>query len=125
MHLTKTQEGELLQVYGMYFDSYMKGDVKTVATLLDDEYSQIGSAESEVFFNKEDAIQFLNNTIHQVAGNLEMRNRIVKVEQQGNVFMIHKLSDLYALAGDEWIFYSKLILKSFNLKNPSSDNLIS
>ena len=31
MQLTKTQEAELLQVYGKYFDSYMKGDVETVA----------------------------------------------------------------------------------------------
>ena len=57
MQLTKTQEAELLQVYGKYFDSYLSGDVEKVATLLDDEYTQIGSAESEVFFSKKDAVE--------------------------------------------------------------------
>jgi len=57
MQLIKTQEAELLQVYGKYFDSYLSGDVEKVATLLDDEYTQIGSAESEVFFSKKDAVE--------------------------------------------------------------------
>ena len=124
MQLTKTQETELLQLYGTYFDSYMKGDVETVAALLDDEYTQIGSAESEVFFNKKDAVQFLYNTIHQVAGNLEMRNRIVKVEQQGNVFLVHELSDLYVLTNDKWVFYSKFRASTFMHKRNGNWKII-
>jgi len=57
MQLIKTQEAELLQVYGKYFDSYLSGDVEKVATLLNEEYTQIGSAESEVFFSKKDAVE--------------------------------------------------------------------
>jgi len=52
MQLIKTQEAELLQVYGKYFDSYLSGDVEKVAALLNEEYTRIGSAESEVFLVK-------------------------------------------------------------------------
>jgi len=55
MKLSKQQETEIIQAYKVYFDSYIIGDIKTIASLLDDGYNQIGSAETEVFFSKEDA----------------------------------------------------------------------
>ena len=42
---------------------------------MDNQYTQVGSAESEIFFDKKRAIKFLDDTINQVAGKLEMRNR--------------------------------------------------
>ena len=48
-------------MYGKYFDSYLSGDVEKVATLLDEEYTQIGSAESEVFCSKKDAVEIAVN----------------------------------------------------------------
>ena len=49
--MNKQSEAAALQVYVTYFDSYIRGDVKTIELLLDNEYTQIGSAETEVFFN--------------------------------------------------------------------------
>ena len=96
-----------MQAYNAYWNNYMKGDVETMQLLLDEEYTQVGSAEGEVFFNKKDAVQFLYDTIHQVAGKLEMRNRSTKLDYQDNIVLVHELCDLYALTDGEWIFYSK------------------
>ena len=79
MKLSKKEEAAILDVYKTYFDSYIGGDIKTITSLLADDYTQIGSAEAEVFFNKKEAIQFLHQTIDQVAGKAEMRNRMLKV----------------------------------------------
>ena len=107
MKLTKQQEKELMLAYTAYWDSYIKGDVKTMITLLDDDYNQIGSAESEVFFNKKDAVKFLYETIDQVAGKAEMRNRIIKVEPLDEFILINDLFDIYVLIETELSFYSK------------------
>ncbi|MEP7267856.1 MAG: nuclear transport factor 2 family protein, partial [Saprospiraceae bacterium] len=107
MKLTKKLEAEILKVYHEYWNSYLKGDVKKMATLIGDKYTQVGSAESEVFFNKKDAVKFLHDTILQVAGKLEMRNRKVKTEISESAVLINELCDIYALSGTEWIFYAK------------------
>jgi len=107
MKLSKKKEKELMQVYEAYWAEYLKGNVDATQSLLDDSYTQIGSAESEVFASKKEAVQFLVDTIDQVAGKLEMRNRSTKLEQQDHLILIHEFCDLYALADKKWIFYSK------------------
>ena len=107
MKLTKQQEKDAMKVYESYWDNYLKGNVESMVNLLDDDYTQIGSAETEVFFNKKDAVQFLYDTIHQVSGKLEMRNRSTRLEQQDNLILIHELCDIYVLAENKWAFYSK------------------
>src|SRR6476659_11198126 len=107
MNLNKQKQPAIMQVYNAYWDNYLEGDVEAMHSLLDDDYTQVGSAEGEVFSNKKDAVQFLYDTIDQVAGKLEMRNRIIKLELQDNTILIHERCDLYALADEEWIFYSK------------------
>ena len=97
----------MMQVYNAYLDNYLKGDVEAIHPLLDINYTQVGSAESEVFYNKKDAVQFLYDTIDQVSGKLEMRNRMSKMEQHDHIILIQEVCDLYALADKEWIFYSK------------------
>ena len=105
--LTKKAEAEILKVYESYWGHYLKGEVDQMPALLDDSYNQIGSAESEVFSTKQDAVQFLYDTIEQVQGKLEMRKRTVKVEQQGQLVLINETCDLYAFTEKEWVFYAK------------------
>ena len=107
MKLTKKLEPEILKEYNAYWDNYLKGDVESMANLLDDDYTQIGSAETEVFSNKKAAVQFLYDTIDQVAGKLEMRNRSTRLEQQDKLVLIHELCDIYVFTDDKWVFYSK------------------
>jgi len=107
MRLTKKLEKEVINAYEAYFDNYIKGNVEAITFMLDEEYNQIGSAESEVFFNKKDAVKFLYDTIDQVAGKTEIRNRILKVEPVENLILVTDLFDIYALIESDWSFYSK------------------
>ena len=69
--------------------------------------------EGEVFSNKKDAVQFLYDTIDQVAGKLEMRNRKTILEQQDHTILVHEFCDLYVLTDDTWAFYSKFRATTF------------
>ena len=108
MKLTKKLEAEILKVYKAYWDSYITGDSKTMASIIDDDYNQIGSADVEVFFNKKTALKFINDTIDQVAGKAEMRNRVIKIEPLEELILINDFFDIYVLIENEWSFYSKL-----------------
>jgi signal transduction histidine kinase/virulence-associated protein VapD len=107
MNISKQQEVAAIEAYKVYFDSYIGGDIDAITAMLNENYTQIGSAESEVFFNKQEALQFLNKTIDQVAGKAEIRNRVIKCEWLREYVMVIDLFDMYVLADDEWIFYSK------------------
>ncbi len=48
MKISKKAEREILEVYNAYWGNYLKGNVKAMALLLDEKYTQIGSAEGEV-----------------------------------------------------------------------------
>ena len=98
---------EILKLHDLYWFSYLKGDISVMADLLSEEYTQIGSAEREVFFNKNEALQFLYETIHQVAGKFEMRNRNTSIELLNDTFIVYELCDAYALADEKWLFYNK------------------
>ena len=49
----------------------------------------------------------MRDTIHEVAGKLQMRNRSSKLEPQDGVVLVHERCDLYARTGTEWVFYSR------------------
>jgi serine phosphatase RsbU (regulator of sigma subunit)/DNA-directed RNA polymerase subunit N (RpoN/RPB10)/ketosteroid isomerase-like protein len=107
MRLNKKLEQEVLKRYEAYFENYIKGNAEAISSMLDEDYNQIGSAESEVFFNKKDAVKFLYDTIDQVAGKTEIRNRILKVEPVEELILVTDLFDIYALIENDWSFYSK------------------
>ncbi len=107
MKISKKSEKEILEVYNAYWDGYLKGNVKSMASLLDDDYTQIGSAEGEVFFNKKAAVKFLRDTIDQVAGKVDMRNRVIKLEPNTANILVTELTDLYVLIEGEWAFHSR------------------
>ena len=113
MKLTEQSESEIRAVIDTYWASYTNGDVDAMIPLLDDDYTQVGSAEGEVFSNKGDAVQFLFDTIHEVAGNAELRNRITTIEPFSDLVLVSDLCDLYVISGDEWIFYGKFRSSSF------------
>ena len=107
MNLSKQQETQARKAYEVYFDSYIKGDTTSIESMLENNYNQIGSAESEVFFNKQDALKFLHETIDQVAGKTEMRNRTIKIDPLKDYILVTDLFDIYVLVEEDWTFYSK------------------
>ncbi len=107
MKPAKQQEAKARIAHDLYWESYLKGDVETLASLLDNDYTQIGSVEEEVFFTKKDAVQFVVTTIDQIAGNVQMRNRVTKSEPVDDFILFSEQCDLYVLSEGEWTFYSK------------------
>jgi hypothetical protein len=114
--LAKQQEAEALKAHDLYWKSYINGDTKTLASLLDDHYTQIGSVENEVFFYKKDAVRFVKSTIDQIAGNVQMRNRVTNTEPIDEFILVSEQCDFYVLTEREWIFYSKFRASSFMAK---------
>src|SRR5574339_1273405 len=74
MKLTKKLEAEVLKFYKTYWDAYLSGDMKTFASMLDDELTVFGTAVSEVFNNKKEAVKFYHATADQLVGKAQFRN---------------------------------------------------
>lgn len=107
MHLNTSVESAVMELYLAYWESYITGDVDKLASCLDDNYTQVGSAESEVFFNKKEAVQFVRSTIHQVAGKVDMRNRNISLGHLDGLILISEQTDLYFEQDGNWAFYAK------------------
>ncbi|MBI1342039.1 MAG: hypothetical protein GC171_03785 [Terrimonas sp.] len=105
MKLTKKLEAEVLKAYHTYWDSYLGGDIKTFASLLDDNCHIIGSTAHDTFNNKKDAVAFYKATAKEVAGVGEYRNRNITVLPEGNNVMVQEICDYYFLNKKEWHFY--------------------
>ena len=91
MNQTDELKLEILKLHDVYWESYLNGDISAMADLLAEDYTQIGSAEREVFFNKQEAVQFLHETIDQVAGKLKLRNRSTSVRLIDNIFIVYEV----------------------------------
>ena len=107
MKVNTSVESAVMELYLAYWESYITGDVEKLASFLDDSYTQVGSAESEIFFNKNEAVQFVRSTIHQVAGKVEMRNRNISLGQLDGLILISEQTDLYFEQDGNWAFYAK------------------
>ncbi len=112
MKLTNKLEKEVRTVYDSYWESYLKGDITKMSSFMDDDVKVIGSTNGEVFYNKNDAINFYKSTSDQIAGKVELRNRKIKVEPINELILFTEVSDLYILNEDDWTFYSRVRLSS-------------
>ena len=57
MRLTKKLEADILKAYTEVWDAYLRGDMRTFASILDENCYIIGSAAGEVFSNKKAAVK--------------------------------------------------------------------
>ena len=96
MKLTKKEETRLIEVYKSYWDGYLTGDVLNMSALLDDKNTQVGSADGEVFFNKADAVQFLRDTIDQIAGKAQIRNSAIKLALPNSI--VYSIISLFSFS---------------------------
>jgi signal transduction histidine kinase len=113
MQLTLQQIAEARKVYDLYWDSYQKGDVDTFAATLDDNFEMIGTSENEICHNKEEGIEFFKGQAEELIGSVEMRNRQINAIPVGDMVLTNEMCDIYALAGTDWIFYSKIRISTW------------
>lgn len=105
MKLTKKLEAEVLALYKDYWDAYLKGDLKTFASYLDENIVVYGTAVGEIFTNKKDAVKFYTETADQMTGKADFRNRTFKLKANRETIVIFEQSDLYVLMDGVWTFY--------------------
>src|SRR5215203_1174407 len=118
MKLTKKLEAEILKAYSEIWDAYLRGDMRTFASILDENCYIIGSAAGEVFKNKKAAVKYYNSTAEQITGKAQFRNRKIKVMPVEGGFMVNEASDFYLLIDDHWTFYGPARISSlFHKKN--------
>src|SRR5688572_18336331 len=107
MKLTKKLEAEVLKAYKAYWEAYFKGDMKTFASMLDDDITVVGTAVSEVFSNKKEALRFYKATAGQLVGKVQFRNRQISLAPVDNNILINEQGDFYALIEKKWIYYGQ------------------
>ncbi|HJS54230.1 MAG TPA: nuclear transport factor 2 family protein, partial [Chitinophagaceae bacterium] len=118
MKLTKKLEAEILKAYNDVWEAYLRGDIKTFASILDENCYIIGSAAGEVFNNKKAAVKYYKSTAAQITGKAEFRNRKIKVRPVEKGFMVNEEADFYLLIDDQWTFYGPGRISSlFHKKN--------
>src|SRR6186997_1630556 len=118
MKLTKKLEAEILKAYYEIWDAYLRGDMRTFASILDENCYIIGSAAGEVFKNKKEAVKYYKSTAEQITGKAEFRNRKIKIMPLEKGFMVNEGSDFYLLIDDQWTFYGPARISSlFHKKN--------
>ncbi|MBI5856347.1 MAG: nuclear transport factor 2 family protein [Sphingobacteriales bacterium] len=107
MELTKQLEKEVKEVYEAFWESLLNVDMKRFNSFLADDFKQIGTTEAEVFFNKKEAAKFLKATKEQVVGNIELRNRNIKIEALDKLILITEQSYAYVKIDEVWTYYAK------------------
>ncbi|HMK19098.1 MAG TPA: ATP-binding protein [Chitinophagaceae bacterium] len=118
MKLTKKLEAEILKVYYEVWDAYLRGDMRTFASILDENCYIIGSAAGEIFSNKKAAVKYYKATAAQITGKAEFRNRKIKMMPVEKGVMVNEQSDFYLLIDDHWTFYGPARISSlFHKKN--------
>lgn len=106
MELTKQTETELLEAYHSFWDVNLSGDLRGFASYMLDSFSIFGTANGEVFYGKEDAMNFYTATVGQLAGKVQLRNRDITLQElDTDTVLVRERSDVFALIQDEWIFY--------------------
>ena len=105
MALSKDLKEKIISRHIEMFDALLRGDIDVFATWWADDIIIYGTAISEVFTNKQDAIDFYKSTSDQVTGLVRMENRKINVhEQNGYVILTEKL-DFHVKLAEEWTFY--------------------
>ena len=58
-----SREASALKVYHEFWDSYLKGNIPTFSSTLDEDFEMIGTSETEVCHNKAEGIAFFKKIV--------------------------------------------------------------
>jgi signal transduction histidine kinase len=107
MELTEQTEADVRHVVDAFWTTYLEGDLEALIPLLGDDFTQVGSADGEVFFDKTSAVQFIYDTIDQISGKVDIRDRSTRFFAYGDSVFVIDLFNLYVLSDGSWILYAK------------------
>lgn len=105
MALSLALKEKIVSRHNEMFDAFFHGDIDAFTTWWADDIIVYGTAISEVFTNKQAAIDFYTSTSDQVAGLVRIENKIINVFDQNGYVILTEESDLYVKVAEEWMFY--------------------
>lgn len=108
MNDSKSREEQATELYHLYWESYIQGDLETFSSTLDEAFEMIGTSESEVAHNKSEGIAFFKAQMGEVVGKVDMRNRQITTKSLGEMILVNENCDIYVLGEPEWSFYSRI-----------------
>ncbi|MBK6948125.1 MAG: nuclear transport factor 2 family protein [Haliscomenobacter sp.] len=112
MNTSNVLKQELTQWIETYWATYLKGDLKTWATFLRDDYRNIGGTKEEIWNSKQEIIDYTSRVMDQMIGTVEFRNREIDVIPYGPHVMLHEFTDMYLKIAGEWAFYGPFRMSS-------------
>ncbi len=124
MQLTIKLESDVLDVYEAFWGSLLNADIEIYTEVLDVDYRLIGTTEKEVFFNRQEAIRFLEATAVQLAGNLERRKSIINLETIDSLVLITEQFDAYVQIESNWNFYGKTRVSTWIQQQPKGWKIV-
>src|SRR6187399_1201010 len=112
MKLTKKLEAEIKRFMNSYWDTYLKGDLKTWGAFLPADYKNIGGTEEEIWNSKKEILDYTKRVINQMVGQVEIRNKKTQIIPYDPYFMVHEFADMFIKVDKKWTFYGKFRLSS-------------
>jgi signal transduction histidine kinase/ketosteroid isomerase-like protein len=100
-------EKEVKKAYLQFVESYLTSDYSKLKKLVDEHCWVTGTTEEEIFFSWAKALDYFRKTAGQVTGNVEFRNRDIRIKPVGSEALVTEQSDLYIKSDGVWIFYSR------------------
>ncbi len=79
---------EAHKIYELFWASYLKGDIETFESTLDDVFDMVGTSENAIFHTKADGVEFLKGKIKDTLGKVEMRNRDTSMVPINGMFLV-------------------------------------
>ncbi len=113
-----------MKVYEDFWTHLLQAEATELSKIFDADFKQFGTTEAEAFYNKEQVLDFVNKTATQVIDNIQIKNRVIKTEAVGELFLVIEQSDIYVKTDDNWVFYSKCRASTLLQKKDNTWKLI-
>ncbi|WP_336517123.1 ATP-binding protein [Pollutibacter soli] len=124
MQVNGREAEEIKLVYESFINSLFGAELERYASFLSEDYRLIGTTEAEVFFSRQEAVDFLEKTADQLSGNIKRRNASLYVEWVDELVFITDLFDAWVRVEEVWIFYSKARVTSWMKKDTGNWKMI-
>jgi hypothetical protein len=92
MKLTKQLEAEIKKFMKTYWDTYLKGDLRTWASFLPADYKNIGGTEEEIWNSRKEILDYTKRISKQMVGQAEIRNTKTQIIPYDPYMMVHEFT---------------------------------
>jgi len=115
--MKKVPEKKILSILDTYWEGWLNGAWENPVSFLDEDVRIIGSTKEEIYHNKAEATKYFQESVSEIAGKLQFRNRQVELIPVGDLVMTEEHLDLFIDTGETWDFYSSIRVSSLFRQN--------